>query len=46
MHEAEGWGTLVVDQAGAENEGEKPEDDDEQDLNHRDQDEQDDIDRD
>jgi hypothetical protein len=28
VHEAEGWGALVVDQAGAEDEGEKPEDDD------------------
>lgn len=35
-----------MDQARAEDEGEQPEDDDQQDLNHRDQNEQDDVDRD
>ncbi len=35
-----------MDQAGTENEGEEPEDNNQQDLDHGHQDEQDDVDRD
>lgn len=34
MHEAQGGGALIVDQARTENEGKEPEDDYEQDLDH------------
>jgi len=46
VNEAESWRALVVDQARAENKCEEPEDDDDKNLDHCNQHEEDNIDRD